>query len=103
MMRAFLSGDCSFDGLFVAGVRTTGIYCRPSCPARKPKPENLEFFATAREAELAGYRACRRCEPHRQNGATPEWLKPLFTRIEALILIRITDKNLLLGSTDKNY
>ena len=83
MMRAFLAGDRSFDGLFVAGVRTTGIYCRPSCPARKPKPENLEFFATAGEAELAGYRACRRCEPHLQDGATPDWLKPLFTRIEA--------------------
>ncbi len=83
MVRAFLAGDRSFDGLFLAGVRTTGIFCRPSCPARKPKPENLEFFATARDAEAGGYRACRRCEPTRADGEIPDWLRPLHARMDA--------------------
>ena len=83
MVRAFLAGDRSFDGLFLAGVRTTGIFCRPSCPARKPKPENLEFFATARDAEAAGYRACLRCEPTRADGDIPDWLRPLHARMDA--------------------
>jgi AraC family transcriptional regulator of adaptative response/methylated-DNA-[protein]-cysteine methyltransferase len=81
MERAFLAGDRSFDGLFVTGVRTTGIFCRPSCPARKPKPENLEFFATPAEALAGGYRACKRCEPLAASGTPPTWLKPLFDRL----------------------
>jgi AraC family transcriptional regulator of adaptative response/methylated-DNA-[protein]-cysteine methyltransferase len=48
---------------FFLSVRTTGIYCRPSCPARRPKPENVRFHATARDAERAGFRACKRCKP----------------------------------------
>ena len=52
------------DGTFVFAVRTTKIYCRPSCPARRPKPENILFFANTREAEAAGYRACLRCRPN---------------------------------------
>lgn len=55
------------DGEFVFGVTTTGIYCRPSCPARHPKRQNVEFFATPAEAETAGYRPCKRCSP---NGAS---------------------------------
>lgn len=51
------------DNRFVYAVRSTGIYCRPTCPARRPKPQNVEFFETARDAEQAGYRACRRCQP----------------------------------------
>jgi AraC family transcriptional regulator of adaptative response/methylated-DNA-[protein]-cysteine methyltransferase len=51
------------DGLFVVGVVTTGIYCRPGCPARTPRPENRRFFATPAEAEAAGFRACLRCHP----------------------------------------
>jgi len=57
MRRAFLGGDASYDGVFYTGVRTTGIFCRPSCTARKPRPENVEFFATPREALFSGYRA----------------------------------------------
>lgn len=83
MERAFLAGDRSFDGLFVAGVRTTGIFCRPSCPARKPKSDHLDYFATPAEAATAGYRACRRCDPEIPPGATPAWLQPLFLRLES--------------------
>jgi AraC family transcriptional regulator, regulatory protein of adaptative response / methylated-DNA-[protein]-cysteine methyltransferase len=55
--------DRAADGTFVFGVRTTGVYCRPSCPARRPKRANVSFFASPKEAELAGYRACMRCDP----------------------------------------
>ncbi|MDT9599800.1 bifunctional DNA-binding transcriptional regulator/O6-methylguanine-DNA methyltransferase Ada [Sphingosinicella rhizophila] len=60
---AVLARDRSRDGEFVTGVLTTGIYCRPSCAARHPKPENVRFFATCAEAEAAGLRACLRCKP----------------------------------------
>ncbi|HEV2120422.1 MAG TPA: bifunctional DNA-binding transcriptional regulator/O6-methylguanine-DNA methyltransferase Ada [Candidatus Bathyarchaeia archaeon] len=60
---AVLSRNASYDGAFVFGVRTTGIYCRPSCPAKRPKRENAVFFAGPVEAERSGFRACRRCNP----------------------------------------
>ena len=61
--QAVLAADRALDGAFVTAVRTTRIYCRPSCPARKPKRENVEFLATPDAAERAGYRACKRCHP----------------------------------------
>lgn len=70
--RIVESRDRRFDGQFVLAVRTTGIYCRPSCPARTPKPANVRFFATGAAAHLAGYRACRRCLPETTPGS-PEW------------------------------
>ncbi len=60
---AFVRRDRSLDGRFVGAVKTTGIYCKPSCPARRPLRENVVFFATAIEARAAGYRACLRCRP----------------------------------------
>lgn len=60
---AVLSRDPERDGAFVYAVRSTGIYCRPSCPSRRPRPDRVRFFATAWEAERAGFRACRRCRP----------------------------------------
>lgn len=60
---AFLRRDRSFDGQFVGAVRTTGIYCKPSCPVRHPKRQNVEFFTDPKAARSAGYRACRRCRP----------------------------------------
>lgn len=60
---AVVGRDAQADGAFVYAVRTTGVYCRPSCPARRPKRENVRFFALTREAERAGYRACARCRP----------------------------------------
>ncbi len=60
---AVLARDSTVDGAFVFAVRTTGIYCRPCCPARRPKPENVVFFETAGEAEAAGFRPCLRCRP----------------------------------------
>jgi AraC family transcriptional regulator of adaptative response / DNA-3-methyladenine glycosylase II len=70
--RAVASRDTRFDGQFILAVRTTGIYCRPSCPATTPKRRNVEFYATAAAAQAAGYRACRRCLPDAVPGS-PEW------------------------------
>ncbi len=61
--RAFSAADPAYDGRFVAAVRTTGIYCRPSCRARKPLPRNVTYLADAAAARAAGYRACLRCQP----------------------------------------
>ncbi len=64
--------DPRFDGWFYVGVTSTGIYCRPSCPARMPKPENVRLFPTAAAAQAAGLRACKRCRPDAAPGS-PEW------------------------------
>ncbi len=70
--RAVASRDPRFDGWFVTAVHTTGIYCRPSCPAVTPKRRNVEFFPTAAAAQQHGYRACKRCRPDASPGS-PEW------------------------------
>ena len=66
------SKDARFDGVFFTAVRTTGIYCRPSCPAMTPKRENVVFYPTAAAAQQAGFRACKRCRPDASPGS-PEW------------------------------
>lgn len=70
--RAIASRDRRFDGQFITAVSSTGIYCRPSCPARTPKPENVTFYLTSAAAHEAGYRACKRCLPEAVPG-TPTW------------------------------
>ncbi|GHD82580.1 DNA-3-methyladenine glycosylase II [Salinibacterium amurskyense] len=70
--RALCSRDARFDGQFIAGVHSTGIYCRPSCPAVAPKPRNVRFYRTAAAAHEAGLRACKRCQPDAVPGS-PEW------------------------------
>ncbi len=65
MWRRVLARDATADGKFVYAVRTTGIYCRPSCPSRRPKRESVEFFPAPAAAERAGFRPCKRCAPHR--------------------------------------
>src|ERR1700690_217261 len=70
--QAAQSKDARFDGQFFCAVTSTGIYCRPSCPARTPKRENMRFYATAAAAQQAGFRACKRCRPDASPGS-PEW------------------------------
>ena len=65
LWQAFLSRDRNFDGAVVCGVRSTGIYCRPTCPARRPDRSRVSFFQTPAEARAAGFRACLRCLPDR--------------------------------------
>lgn len=94
MERAYQNRDASFDGLFFLGVRSTGIFCRPSCPARKPLPENVEYFATAQDARRAGFRPCKRCHPMGTNGQAPDWIRPLLQRLEAEPTVRLRDHDL---------
>src|SRR5947199_6720225 len=67
--RAVRSRDARFDGGFVTAVRTTGIYCRPSCPAQTPRRENVRFYPRAAAAAAAGFRACKRCRPEAAPGS----------------------------------
>lgn len=78
--RAFTRKDASYDGVFFTAVRTTGIFCRPSCPSQ-PKLENTEFFASVKECLFAGYRACKRCDPLAANGQRPAWVNDLLARV----------------------
>jgi AraC family transcriptional regulator of adaptative response / DNA-3-methyladenine glycosylase II len=70
--RAVKGRDSRFDGWFFTAVRTTGIYCRPSCPAVTPKRQNVDFYASAAAAQRSGFRACKRCRPDSSPGS-PEW------------------------------
>ncbi|HKA97269.1 MAG TPA: Ada metal-binding domain-containing protein, partial [Streptosporangiaceae bacterium] len=70
--RAVAARDARFDGRFFTGVTSTGVYCRPICPARTPARRNMRFFAHAGAAEAAGFRACRRCRPEASPGS-PDW------------------------------
>src|SRR5439155_7586713 len=82
MYRAICQRDAEYDGAFFTAVKTTGIFCRPTCTARKPNRESVEFFPTARQAMLAGYRPCKRCRPMDMLGRPPEWVQELSQRIE---------------------
>jgi AraC family transcriptional regulator of adaptative response/methylated-DNA-[protein]-cysteine methyltransferase len=82
MYRALVERDSSYEGVFYIGVRTTGIFCRPTCPAKKPKLENVDFFSNTRAALTAGYRPCRRCTPMQPEGKAPEWLEGLLRAVE---------------------
>lgn len=84
--RAVKSRDARFDGRFFTGVRTTGVYCRPVCPAKTPKRENVEFFPCAAAAEAAGFRPCLRCRPEASPG-TPAWSGTSATVSRALRMI----------------
>ena len=68
---AFMGRDAAFDGAFVAAVTSTGIYCRPSCPARRPRPENVRFYDLPERAESEGFRACLRCHPRDATAPDP--------------------------------
>ena len=94
MLEAFLGRDPAYDGVFVTGVQTTGIFCRPTCAAKKPHPENLSFFGDAREALDAGYRPCLRCRPLEAVGSSPEWLQPLLEAVESDPARRWSDEDI---------
>src|SRR5215213_2460345 len=75
--QAVKANDARFDGAFFLGVKTTGIYCKPSCRARLPKRENVDFYASATDAEAVGFRACLRCKPGAIEFADPQVAKML--------------------------
>ncbi|AFD07887.1 bifunctional transcriptional activator/DNA repair enzyme AdaA [Solitalea canadensis] len=78
MYNAIVNKDTSFEGIFFTAVKTTGIFCRPSCTARKPKKENVEFFSTAKEAISKGYRPCKVCNPMEKLNETPDLIKAIL-------------------------
>lgn len=86
LYRALVERDKSYDGHFYFGVTSTGIYCRPVCPAIKPKPENVLFFTNVEDAAQAGFRACKRCRPESRPGS-PAWQGTEATVTRALRLI----------------
>jgi O-6-methylguanine DNA methyltransferase len=99
--RAFFASDPAYDGRFVAAVRTTGIFCRPTCTARKPLPKNVTFLPGPAEARAAGYRACLRCQPE---AARPVTLREIATPIgpmtlgataEVLVLCDFTERPMM--------
>lgn len=93
MIAAWRRRDAGYDGLFFFGVKTTGIFCRPSCPSR-PKREHLEFFRDCGAAVRAGYRPCKRCQPELATGQPPEWVAKLMARAAASPDHRISARDL---------
>ncbi len=83
MYQALVERDPSFEGVFVVGVKSTGIFCRSTCPARKPARENCTFYAAVAQALAAGYRPCKRCRPMEPVGEAPKWLRGLLADVEA--------------------
>ena len=94
MYRALLNRDASFEGIFFVGVRTTGIFCRPTCPAKKPAMENVDFFPSPNEALLGGYRPCLRCQPMDPARRAPALVERLRAEVEKAPDGRLTDKEL---------
>lgn len=99
MERAWQARDASYDGLFFLAVRTTGIFCRPTCPARKPLPRNVAYFTSVAEAVAAGFRACKRCRPAATD-EHPPWAKDLLAQIERAPSARITESSLRARGVD---
>ena len=100
MYRALVERDQSFEGLFYACVTTTGIFCRPTCRARKPRPENVEYAATIQEALHRGYRPCRVCDPMATTASVPNWLAPLVDDIQRQPDRRLRDLDLRVRGLD---
>jgi AraC family transcriptional regulator of adaptative response/methylated-DNA-[protein]-cysteine methyltransferase len=100
MWGALVNRDPSFEGIFYVGVRTTGIFCRPTCSAKKPARENVDFFATANDALHGGYRPCLRCHPMDPDKRPPKLIERLRAEVERAPGGRLTDKELSALSID---
>ena len=94
MYAALCDRDAEFEGAFYFGVRTTGIFCRPTCPARKPKFHNIKFFRNSAEALQNGFRPCKRCRPIGCDGGQPAWLQKLLKNVELDPSRRWTDRDI---------
>ncbi|GIO86196.1 6-O-methylguanine DNA methyltransferase [Paenibacillus faecis] len=81
--QALIDKKSEYEGIFYVGVKTTGVFCRPTCPARKPKFENCEFYETAKEALLASFRPCQRCRPLSHPNHVSELVRKLVEAVEA--------------------
>jgi AraC family transcriptional regulator of adaptative response/methylated-DNA-[protein]-cysteine methyltransferase len=94
MYRAVAERDPEYDGVFFVAVRTTRIFCRPTCPARTPLPQNVEYFAAASQALHAGYRPCKRCRPLDRVPGPPQWLRDLVERVDRDPTERLRERDL---------
>jgi len=94
MYQASLDKDSSFEGTYWMAVKTTGIFCRPTCTARKPKRENVEFFLSVQEALDKGYRACKVCKPLEKLNETPPYIQKLLSELAEDLSLKIKDADL---------
>ncbi len=102
MFEAALKKDASFEGLFFMGVKTTGIFCRPSCTARKPKRENVEFFKTTKDAIKSGYRPCKVCNPMQNPNATPDYINQIIKELADDPSLKFKDYDLVKRGIEPN-
>lgn len=94
MYRALLERDSSFEGIFYVGVKTTGIFCRPTCGAKKPRVENIDFFRSPNDALHAGYRPCKRCNPVERTKNPPPLVRRLRDAVEQAPAGKLSDDDL---------
>lgn len=96
MYEAAVNKDTSFEGVFFTAVKTTGIFCRPTCTARKPKRENVEFFTSSKEAVLKGYRPCKVCFPLEKYNETPDFIKEILRELSENPSLKFKDSDLIM-------
>ena len=94
MYRALVNKDIAYEGVFVAAIKTTGIFCRSSCHARKPKKENVEYYSSNSEALSYGFRPCKVCKPLETFGETPAWITALLEDVLNQIDLRYSDQDM---------
>ena len=94
MFEALVNRDSSFEGIFFAAIKTTGIFCRPTCTAKKPLAKNVEYFASCQEALHHGYRPCKICTPEVPLGTPPDWVEALFQKLHTKPDKKISDYHL---------
>jgi AraC family transcriptional regulator of adaptative response/methylated-DNA-[protein]-cysteine methyltransferase len=102
MYQALVEKDSSFEGIFFAAIKTTGIFCRPTCTARKPKKDNVEFYSTSKDAILNGYRPCKVCNPIEPLGNTPDYIQRLLNSMKGNPFVRIKNYDLIQQNIEPN-
>lgn len=95
MYQASFNKNPDFEGVFWMGVKTTGIFCRPTCTARKPKSENVEFFQNTKDAILKGYRPCKVCKPLENPNETPEYIQKILEELRENPALKFKDFDLV--------
>jgi len=99
---AVLRKDPNFEGIFITAVKTTGIFCRPVCRARKPKPENVEFFDSPKAAMLNGYRPCKVCKPLSHENETPDYIQKIIDELNHDPYLKLKDYDLVKRGIEPN-
>ena len=100
--QAIVRKDPEYEGIFITAVKTTGIFCRPVCTARKPKPENVEFYNSPEDAILHGYRPCKVCKPLENQNETPDIIKELIKELNDDPYLRLKDYDLVKRGIEPN-